>query len=525
MHVMISTVIIVFAAAISIFISQAIRRVSVSYISMILGGVISLIPVISSHVENFDSDIFMGLIIAPLLFFEGQATRLNAVGKELKHIMQTAGFLVLLCMVVSGFSVVWITGISLPLAFILSAISTPTDATALDSVSEGLKIPNNEGTFLKMESLFNDASGIILLNMAILWYVKGYIDYGATLLNFVVSAVGGILFGFATAFVMVLFRQFLLRTSFNSLNAQNLLYIITPLVIYYLAEEIHVSGIIAVVCAGLVHNAEAQRSRLTNAPQVHQGFGLVSMITEIFDSTAFVILGYMFVKIIIQDKNAIHDLNWLLIGVTLYIISLIIRYLYACLRLKMSNKSAWIFSLGGVHGAITLALAYMLKEVQVNNGDFHLVLMAEGTLIILSLIVPTIVFNFILKSDITNDQVKQEVNQLRLNMVKEAIEAVNKMYLPDKIKKSVIFDLMTQKQRTKTKDFMRAWIDVVRHPEFDRTEKELEMRAFMNAFDKEREYLDGVSQSEEKYQKYIYDLYSEVLLAETLVIEPLNSKN
>lgn len=506
MHVMISTFIIVFAAAISIFISQAIRRVSVSYISMILGGVISLIPVISSHVENFDSDIFMGLIIAPLLFFEGQATRLNAVGKELKHIMQTAGFLVLLCMVVSGFSVVWITGISLPLAFILSAISTPTDATALDSVSEGLKIPNNEGTFLKMESLFNDASGIILL-------------------NFVVSAVGGILFGFATAFVMVLFRQFLLRTSFNSLNAQNLLYIITPLVIYYLAEEIHVSGIIAVVCAGLVHNAEAQRSRLTNAPQVHQGFGLVSMITEIFDSTAFVILGYMFVKIIIQDKNAIHDLNWLLIGVTLYIISLIIRYLYACLRLKMSNKSAWIFSLGGVHGAITLVLAYMLKEVQVNNGDFHLVLMAEGTLIILSLIVPTIVFNFILKSDITNDQVKQEVNQLRLNMVKEAIEAVNKMYLPDKIKKSVIFDLMTQKQRTKTKDFMRAWIDVVRHPEFDRTEKELEMRAFMNAFDKEREYLDGVSQSEEKYQKYIYDLYSEVLLAETLVIEPLNSKN
>ncbi|MQS75536.1 cation:proton antiporter [Companilactobacillus halodurans] len=525
MEMMISTFIITLAAVISIFLAQAFQKVSVSYFSMLIGGIVALIPALGNHIENFSSEIFIGLIVAPLLFFEGQATRLNLVGKEFKHIVQTALFLVVLCMIAAGFSVWFIGDLSLPLAFILAAISTPTDATALDSVSNGLKTPNTTGTFLKLESLFNDATGIILLNMTVLWYVNGYIDYGETILDFLISAVGGVLFGFLAAFVMVLFRQVLLRTSFNSLNAQNILYIITPLIIYYLAEKISVSGIIAVVCAGLVHNAEAQRTKLTNAPQVQQGFGLVSMITEIFNSMVFVILGFMFVKILSDEKITTNSLNWIFIGIILYLVSLVIRYFYGCLRLKLKNRSAWIFSLGGVHGAVTLALAYTLAEAHVKTGDFNLVLMSESVLIILSLIVPTIIFRFILPKDVSNTEISQEVTQLRQNMVHRAVEAVNQMYLPDNVKQSVIYDLRSQKQRTKTKDFMKAWLDVVRHPEFTGPEKELEMRAFMNAFSKERAYLDMISQSEIKYQDYVYDLYNEVLLAETLVIEPLKESD
>lgn len=520
MNLMISGFIIVLAAVVSIFLAQAFQKISVSYISMIIGGIISLIPALGSHVENFNSEVFIGLIVAPLLFFEGQETRLSAVGKEFKHIIQTAVILVVLCLIFAGFSVKFIGGVSLPLAFILAAVSTPTDATAMESVTNGLKVPKKEGIFLKMESLFNDASGIILLNMAGLWYLNGYINYSETIVDFLVSAVGGVLFGFVAAFVMVLFRQILLRTSFNSVTAQNILYIVTPLVIYYLAEKINVSGIIAVVCAGLVHNAEAQRSMLTNAPQVHQGYGLVSMITETFNSAVFVILGFMFIKIIVSEKISSNSLNWVVIGITLYVMNVLIRYLYGRLKLKFLNRSAWIFSLGGVHGAVTLALAYTLAEVHVKTSDFNLVLMSESVLIILSLLVPTIVFRFILEKDVSHQDVTNEVDELRVNMVHRAIDAVNKMYLPDNVKQSVIFDLMSQKQRTRTRDFMKAWIEVVRRPEFTGAEKELEMRAFMNALSKEREYLDMISQSEGKYQGYVYELYNEVLLAETLVIDP-----
>lgn len=51
------------------------------------------------------------------------------------------------------------------------------------------------------------------------------------------------------------------------------------------------------------------------------------------------------------------------------------------------------------------------------------------------------------------------------------------------------------------------------------------MRAFMNAFVQEREYLDMISQSEVKYQNYVFELYNEILLAETLVIGPTVSED
>lgn len=517
---MISIFVLILAAVVSIFISQIFPKISVNYISMILGVIVALIPFIGDRIDSFDSEIFIGLIVAPLLFFEGQFTPLNSVGKEIRHIIQTAIVLVVLCMVLGGFGVWYLAGISLPLAFILAAVSTPTDATAMDSVTNGLKVPQNEGTFLKMESLFNDATGIILLNMTILWYVNGYINYGETLVDFLISAVGGVVFGFVCAWVMVLFRQVLLRTSFNSLNAQTLLYLMTPFILYYCAELIHVSGIIAVVCAGLVHNAEALRSRLLNARQVHFSFDLISMITETFNSIVFIVLGFMFVKIISSEDFEKMSFKWLYIGIIVYVVSVLTRYVYGRLRLKFNNKASWIFSLGGVHGAVTLALAYTLVDFNVKNNDFNLVLMAACTLILLSLIVPTIVFRFLLDKDVSDEDADQKIDKIRVEMVHKALAAIDKMYLPDKIKKSVKFDLMAQKQRTKTKDFTRAWLEVVKHPEFSGPEKELEMRAFMNAFSVERDYLDTISQQEAKYQNFVLELYNEVLLAETLIIQP-----
>lgn len=520
MSLMISAFILIIAAVISIFLAQVFSKISVNYISMVLGAGVFLIPSLESYVEKFNSNIFIGIIIAPLLFFEGQGTRLNSVGKELKHIIQTTIFLVIICMIIAGFGVWKAAGISLPLAFILAAISTPTDATAMESVTKGIKMPRYEGQFLKLESLFNDATGIILLNMAVLWYVNGYINYGETIINFITSAVGGVLIGFTFAWAMVLFRQFLMRTSYNSQNAQVLLYIVEPLILYYLAGRIRVSGIIAVVCAGLVHNAETQRSKLTNAPQVHFGLDVENMITEIFNSVVFVVLGFMFTKIMSTEIFSLDSFAWLIVGVVLYVVNVVARFIYGRLRLGMKHQSALIFSLGGVHGAVTLALAYTLASMRVKSTDINLVLISESVLIILSLIVPTIAFRFILKKEMNDDEVSKVISEIRVNMVRQGIAAVNKMYLPNNVKESVIFDLMAQKQRTKTRDFVKAWIEVVKHPDFTGPEKELEMRAFMNALHSERKYLDMISQREVKYQDYIFDLYNEVLMAESLVIGP-----
>ena len=70
-----------------------------------------------------------------------------------------------------------IFSLAIPLALVVTAISTPTDATAFDSVIEGRTIENRIKKNLQLESLFNDATGIILLQAAFLWLQTGQVAF------------------------------------------------------------------------------------------------------------------------------------------------------------------------------------------------------------------------------------------------------------------------------------------------------------------------------------------------------------
>lgn len=522
MELMISTFTLAIAAAISIIIAQAIDKVSVNYISMIIGIIIGLIPFLNQQIASFDSEIFMELIVAPLLFFEGQKTRIHNVGRRIKEIIGLTIIMVLLALIVSGFSIHLLADVSLPLAFIIGSISTPTDATASEAVTNGLRMPRRVTSALKAESLFNDASGIILLNMSLLWFANGYINYGQTIQDFCISSIGGAILGFAVAWVIIIFRQTLVRSRFNSLNAQNLIYILTPLALYALAEHLHVSGIIAVVVAGLLHNAESQQSLLLNSRQVHMSQDLQNLISDIFNSMVFIILGLMMVRIS-RNKLFNGDLaKWIIVGIIVYLANLLVRYLYGRLIIRYDRRESIVFSLGGIHGAVTLALALALT-ISVDflgSQSYNLVIMSEAVLIILSMLVPTIVFQFILPHNVSDEEAHIVMDKIRSEMVKRALIAVHKMYLPQRVKRHVIYTLLNQKRVVKTREYMRVLLKTIDQPNLSKSEQYLQRLAFFRAFAIEREYLEMIGQKEGKYRTYILNLYNDVLLAESLIIEP-----
>ncbi|MBS7524616.1 sodium:proton antiporter [Lactobacillus gasseri] len=520
MELMISTFTLAIAAAISIIIAQAIDKVSVNYISMIIGIIIGLIPFLNQQIASFDSEIFMELIVAPLLFFEGQKTRIHNVGRRIKEIIGLTIIMVLLALIVSGFSIHLLVDVSLPLAFIIGSISTPTDATASEAVTNGLRIPRRVTSALKAESLFNDASGIILLNMSLLWFANGYINYGQTIQDFCISSIGGAILGFAVAWVIIIFRQTLVRSRFNSLNAQNLIYILTPLALYALAEHLHVSGIIAVVVAGLLHNAESQQSLLLNSRQVHMSQDLQNLISDIFNSMVFIILGLMMVRIS-RNKLFNGDLaKWIIVGIIVYLANLLVRYLYGRLIIRYDRRESIVFSLGGIHGAVTLALALTISVDFLGSQSYNLVIMSEAVLIILSMLVPTIVFQFILPHNVSDEEAHIVMDKIRSEMVKRALVAVHKMYLPQRVKRHVIYTLLNQKRVVKTREYMRVLLKTIDQPNLSKSEQYLQRLAFFRAFAIEREYLEMIGQKEGKYQTYILNLYNDVLLAESLIIEP-----
>lgn len=516
---LISTTTLLLAAIISSIIAGFIPRFSINYISIILGVAIALIIPLNKLIAPFQSEVFM-YFVAPLIYFEGQATHINLVGRNFRQIVEMAVILVVIGMVASGIAVKLI-GIPLALAFLIAALSTPTDATATESVSEGLIMPERQERLLKMESLFNDASGIILVSAMALWVSNGQFDYQQTFFAFLQSAGGGVLVGIVAALVMINFRRFISHFNSNAYNAQNLLFILTPLFVYFIAEELEVSGIIAVVCAGLMQNSESSSSRFNAPRQFYNGISLMNLFQEILNNIVFLILGILTVRIIKEDLIAgTNSFSWVAIGCALYLVNLLARFIYGLIT-KQGWHGSLVFALGGVHGAVTLALVYSIAS-SVSDVQFDLVILSEMLMVVLSMIVPSIIFQFILPHDLPTHDVNDATNRLRKEMVQHGLDAIEKIYIPAEVRERVSYDIQDQKGANTFKDFWQRWLLATRRPTLDSQEQELEQRALLWAFQAERSYLDMVSQKEH-LRPYVYDLYNEVLLAEATLLDPRNS--
>lgn len=529
MELLISTAVLVVAAMLSIVINRRwLPRLSVNYVSMLIGAVIAVIPFLNALVEKFNSEVFIGLIVAPLLYFEGQNTRLNLVGRHVREIISLTIGMVILCAVVAGLGTRLLTGVGLPLAFILAAISTPTDATATESVTMGRELPRHAQTSLKLESLFNDASGIILLNMAILWYINGYVNYPQTLWNFIYSAGGGIVFGGLVSGAIVYIRQLMLRSKLNFINNTynngtplKVIYLMTPFVLYFGAEAIGVSGIIAVVFAGLVHNAEGERSALANPQLASDIYQLVGLLSDLLNSIVFLVLGIVLLRTTL-DRSVTYDgsLIWIAIGIVLYLANLVARYGYVRLVRRVPNREAWIFALGGIHGAVTFALAFTVAETQVKTADFNLVLMSESLLIILSLIVPTIVFRWLLPKVKVDADAATRMATVREQMIEVGIQTLWDMPISQEFKDAVTFDLRSQNGHTTLRQFMTEWQRMVQHDEYTTAQMRELMVIYRNVFQAERAYLLQQYEADHEISADLFNnLYREIGTAEMVVLE------
>lgn len=501
-------------------------HISASYFYMLSGLIIALVPELNQLVGRFDPEMFLGLIVAPLLFFEGQSMRMNQVARNWRLIISLTVIMVLIAALAATLVTKLFVG-SLALATILGALSTPTDATASESVTNGLILPKREEKALKLESLFNDASGIILLNMGILWYVHGSVQVGITIWSFLYSAIGGIIVGFLLSLFTVWFSQLLIREPINFTNRDynntpvKVLYILTPFFIYFIAEEVGVSGIIAVVCAGLVHNAGAERSRLTNPEVLYDTSSIVNVIVDTLNGIVFVILGMAMIRFA-QSKLDHPTLRWLWIGVALYLANLIVRYFYVRLVHHRDNKSAWIFALGGVHGAVTFALAYTIANTSGTTDAASLVIMSISVMIIISLLVPTFVFRFILPKQSGGKMRDQLVENIRQKMVQKAIDRINQIYLPEHLRRLVLFDLNAQKNDTTMREFTKQWIIDVRQPDLNDQERIIFYQAYRLAFRVELDYLNEIEQQDDIVRPAIIRLYREVLMAQILIFHTNN---
>lgn len=398
-----------------------IPKVPLAFIQIFLGMILYLTPI---PVEfNFDSELFMVTLIAPLLFVEGVNVSRVHLRKYIKPVMMMALGLVITTVIGVGLFIHWIWP-ELPIgaAFAIAAILCPTDAVAVQAITKGKVLPKGSMTILEGESLLNDAAGIISFKIAVGVLITGTFSIFDAIQQFLIASIGGAIVGLIIGMALVRFRLTLMRRGIENINMFTFIQLLTPFVTYLIAELFHASGIIAAVVAGLVHGFERDRIAQTRT-QLQMSYNHTwSILGYVLNGFVFSILGFLVPEVIVKIiKTEPHNLLFLivitlLVALAVYLFRFVwvyVLYPYFYLSVspfqKMISKNdedkvteskpkrslyALIMTLCGVHGTISLAIALTLPYLLANHETFayrnDLLFIASG-MVILSLIIAQVI--------------------------------------------------------------------------------------------------------------------------------------
>lgn len=189
----------------------------------------------------------------------------------------TSTFVAFLCVyLIPGMN--WATG------FLIGAIVSPPDAAAATSITRGLKLPKRVVQILEGESLVNDASGLTLYRFAVMAIAAGGFVWSQAIVSFAWIVVGGVLVGSALGYALVKGFRFLRDPEIEVLSTFLVSYLS-----YFLAEEMHASGVLATVASGLILGWPAPE--LFNATSRIRGFAVWQTVVLFINAMIFLLIG------------------------------------------------------------------------------------------------------------------------------------------------------------------------------------------------------------------------------------------
>lgn len=459
MEILITIFVFITLVIIGSFLNKYVPRIPAALFQIILGFLVSYLA-IPLHFE-FESEAFMALIIAPLLFTDAYKASRSELWLYKKPIVYMAVGLVITTVVVVGYFINYIIpSISLGAAFALAAILSPTDAVAVKSITKGMKLPKGLMSILEGESLLNDAAGIVSFKIALASIITGTFSLSRSSREFFITAIGGMFLGILIGLIIVSMK-FVNRKFLNTEpSILVIIQVILPIATYFIAEEFHLSGIIAVVFAGILLNFERylrQGDSLDNQAVVSISYNQ-DTISYVLNGFVFVLLGYLLPGIF---RNMITypdlDVQTAMFYVILITIALIItRFTFVYIlyisfqqhtfktsrniveffktrQLDVGNYSrfeyALITSLCGIHGTVTLATALMIPLTIGTTGEpFPLrnaILFIGSGVVLLSMIIGTIFLPLIIKVE---DEETEFINNARSIVLNDVINELQEKY-------------------------------------------------------------------------------------------------
>ncbi len=360
----------------SSLIDQIIPRVSLPLIQIAIGLVIAVVAGGEIKV-TLDPDLFLVLFIAPLLYDEAKHADKQALWRERKPVLSLAIGLVVATTLVIGFVLnAFVPSIPLAAAFALGAALGPTDAVAVSSLAKQVDIPERQASMLKGELLLNDASGIVSFQFAIAAVITGSFSLAHAGVDFLVEFVGGLLLGIVLGLVGNGVVKRARSIGVENTNFHVLFEVLIPFLIYLVANVCHVSGVIAVVVAGLINVTSPKGVIGPSVSRMNIVSGSVwHVLTYALNGIVFVLLGTQ-LPLAMQDtwenvRIANSTLILLVFGLTFLL--LFTRFVWVTAMdfihvrrvdkrrfTKQDIRSALITTFSGAKGTITLSIMFSI---------------------------------------------------------------------------------------------------------------------------------------------------------------------
>ena len=266
------------------------RRIGVPrpILLVIAGTLLAIVP--SVPTVRVDPTVVFVIFLPPLLYWAGINTSYREFKRNGRDIMLLAvGLVIATAVAVAAVAHALLPVLSWPAAFALGAAVGPTDAVAATSVMRRFGVPRNIVSVLEGESLVNDATSLVIFEMAITAADTGTFSLGPALLNFIWAAGGGIGVGLVTGWCVGFIRRWLRRKPDPNPVVETSLSLLTPFLAFLAADRIHVSGVLAVVVVGLYLGHSS--SRLLTASSRLQAINMWQVVDFLLEGLLFIIVG------------------------------------------------------------------------------------------------------------------------------------------------------------------------------------------------------------------------------------------
>ncbi|GHT12154.1 hypothetical protein FACS189426_15100 [Bacteroidia bacterium] len=288
-----SVVIILLAVAIGL--SPVATRMKLPYPVLLLAAGIAVGFIPGFHRISINPEVVFLIFLPPMLYDAAY----NISFKDFKANIQTISLLAIALVFVTTTAIAaavhyCIPGMTWPLSFVLGAILSPPDAIAATGVTKGLGLPHRTNVVLEGESLINDASALVAFRFAVAAVAgSAFIPWKAGVM-FLVALVGGFLVGWG---IWILFA-FLVKKRKLDTNVIVSLNLLLPFVAYLIAENIHVSGVIAVVTTGLI--VSRHRDKFSEQTNIQS--------KSAWDTGVFILSGLVFILIGLEFPHVLENI-------------------------------------------------------------------------------------------------------------------------------------------------------------------------------------------------------------------------